>query len=102
VYGEGATGVAGGNFNEKKLRYTAQDIRFTTKGGNLYAIALGWPESGKVTVRSLGGANAHSIRLLGIDEPLKWSRGAQGLVVQLPAQKPGEHAFALRIAGAGS
>jgi alpha-L-fucosidase len=100
VYGEGVAGVSGGNFNEGKLRYTAEDIRFTTKGGNVYAIALGWPESGKLMVRSLGGANIHSVRLLGIPEPLKWSRGSQGLVVQLPAQKPGEHAFALRIEGA--
>jgi alpha-L-fucosidase len=102
VYGEGATAVPGGNFNEQKLHYTAEDIRFTTKGGNLYAIALGWPESGKLVVRSLGGANIHSVRLLGIQEPLMWSQGAQGLVVQLPAQKPGEHAFVLRVEGAGS
>jgi alpha-L-fucosidase len=102
VYGEGATGVSGGNFNEEKLRYTAEDIRFTTKGGNLYAIALGWPESGTLTVRSLAGATVHKVRLLGIQEPLRWSRGAQGLVIQMPAQKPGEHAFALLIEGAGS
>ena len=102
VYGEGATAVSGGNFNEEKLRYTAEDIRFTTKGGNLYAIALGWPESGTLTVRSLAGATVHKVRLLGIQEPLRWSRGAQGLVIQMPAQKPGEHAFALLIEGAGS
>ena len=100
VYGEGATGVSSGSFNEEKLRYTAEDIRFTTRGGNLYAIARGWPESGKLTVRSLGGANIHSIRLLGIQEPLKWSRGTQGLVVQLPPQKPVKHAFSLRLEGA--
>ena len=94
--------MSGGNFNEEKLRYTAEDIRFTTKGGNLYAIALGWPESGTLTVRSLAGATVRSVRLLGVQEPLKWSQGAQGLVIQMPAQKPGEHAFALRIEGAGS
>ena len=75
VYGEGVAGVSGGKFNEEKLRYTAEDIRFTTKGGNVYTIALGWPESGKLVVRSLGGSNIHSVRLLGIQESLQWNRG---------------------------
>lgn len=102
VWGEGTVKVSAGNFNEDKLRYTAEDIRFTTKGGNLYAIALGWPESGKLIVRSLAGANIHSVRLLGIPEPLKWSRGEEGLAIQLPDRKPGEHAFALRLQGAAA
>jgi alpha-L-fucosidase len=100
VFGEGAAPVSSGHFNERTLRYTAEDIRFTTKGRNLYAIALGWPESGKLTVRSLAGANVHAVRLLAIHEPLKWSRGAEGLVIQMPAQKAGDHAFCLRIEGA--
>jgi alpha-L-fucosidase len=99
VYGEGAGSVSSGNFNEDKLHYTAEDIRFTTKEGNLYAIALGWPETSKLTVRSLAGASAHSVRLLGDSELLKWSRDPQGLVVQLPRQQRGQHAFALRIEG---
>ena len=51
--------VQGGNFNEDGLRYTAADIRFTTKGDTLYAIALGWPESGKLVVRSLAAPAGH-------------------------------------------
>jgi alpha-L-fucosidase len=99
VYGEGASNVSSGNFNEDKLHYTAEDIRFTTKEGNLYAIALGWPQTGKLTIRSLAGASAHSVRLLGFPEPLKWSRDPQGLVVQFPRRQRGQHAFALRIEG---
>ena len=30
--------------------HTAKDIRFTTKGDTLYAIALGWPADGKVVI----------------------------------------------------
>ena len=43
VYGEGAQDVKGsGNFNDRQARpYTAEDIRFTTKGDTLYAFAPG-------------------------------------------------------------
>jgi len=100
VYGEGPTQVVSGHFNEGKLQYTPEDIRFTTKRGLLYAIALGWPESGKLTIRSLTGPAISSVRMLGASGSLKFTRGAQGLVVTLPASKPCDHAFALRIEGA--
>ena len=45
VYGEGPTEVVGGSFNDtKRQAFTGQDIRFTTKPGALYAIALAPPE----------------------------------------------------------
>src|SRR2546426_10118854 len=54
AYGEGPTKVAGGSFNDTKRKpFTGEDLRFTTKGDTLYAIALAWPEKGKLTVRSL-------------------------------------------------
>ena len=42
VYGEGAVQARGGAMREN-MTYSAKDIRFTTKGKTLYAIALGWP-----------------------------------------------------------
>ncbi|HJV68763.1 alpha-L-fucosidase [Ideonella sp.] len=46
-FGEGPTRVSGGMFNEGQAQsFTAEDIRFTTKDGALYAIALGWPSGG--------------------------------------------------------
>jgi alpha-L-fucosidase len=92
--------VAGGHFNEDKQRYTAEDIRFTTRGAMLYAIALGWPESGRLTIRSLTGSTAGSVHLLGSPDPLRFTREAGGLVVEMPASRPCQHAYALRIAGA--
>src|SRR5207248_681707 len=55
VYGEGAPETSGTkNFNENRAApYTAQDIRFTTKGPVLYAIALAWPVDGKLRIRTL-------------------------------------------------
>ena len=51
VYGEGPTVVAGGPFKED-FPFTAQDVRFTTKGQALYAICMGVPTTA-VTIKSL-------------------------------------------------
>jgi len=105
VFGEGAPDVKGsGNFNERNTRpYTAEDIRFTTKGEVLYAIALGWPADGKLTIKSLAAGSAHypqevgQVELLGGQAALPFTRDAAGLVVTVPARKPNEYAFALKI-----
>jgi alpha-L-fucosidase len=104
VYGESTVKVGGGSFKED-FKYDAREIRFTTKGATLYAIALGWPETGQLTVRSLAkpvGENANNIAkvsLLGYEGKLEWKQSADGLVVTLPAQQVSEYTAALRIAG---
>jgi len=105
-YGEGPTVVEGGAFHEKDAKpYTAEDFRFTTKGDILYAIELGWPQDGKVTIRSLGsdalqGQTIQSIVLLGSDAETKieWRQDGDGLRVQLPTQPLGKYAYVLRLA----
>jgi alpha-L-fucosidase len=105
VFGEGAPDVKGtGNFNERNTRpYTAEDIRFTTGKGALYAIALGWPADGKLTIKTLAAGSSHyprevgQIELLGTQGSLPFTRDTSGLIVTMPAQKPNEYAFALRI-----
>jgi alpha-L-fucosidase len=105
VFGEGPPDVKGsGNFNERNARpYTAEDIRFTRKGEALYAIALGWPADGKITVKSLAAGSAHypgeigQVELLGAGGALSFARDASGLVVNLPERKPNEYAYALKI-----
>jgi alpha-L-fucosidase len=105
VFGEGPPDVSGSaNFNESNARpYTAADIRFTTKGDTLYAIALGWPADGKVTVKSLATGSQHyprevrHVELLGAPGALSFTRGAEGLVVTLPPTKPNEYAYTLKI-----
>jgi alpha-L-fucosidase len=78
---------------------TAQDIRFTRKGKTLYAFAMGWP-SGDVSIQSLNSAAAKvgNVELLGFGGQLKWAQDAAGLRVQLPAEKPCDHAVAFRVA----
>jgi alpha-L-fucosidase len=102
VYGEGPTRGKGGGFSEGADKpFTAQDIRFTTKGTALYAIALGWPEDGKLRIKSLASdaGKVTSVNLLGHTGALVWTQGGQGLEITLPKARPCEHAFALKILG---
>jgi alpha-L-fucosidase len=107
VYGEGAVKAKGGAFKEN-FQYSAKDIRFTTKGKYLYAIALGWPEDGKFTIRNLASTSdttvnqIKTVKLLGHWGGLKFTQSADGLVVELPAKAAGDVSdlsCALRITG---
>jgi len=118
LYGEGVVKAKGGAFNEN-FQYSAKDIRFTTKGQTLYAIALGWPADNQVTIRSLANlavvdpnqANhaepirqadvnrIESVELLGYPEKLAFTQSTNGLVVELPVPKGGEMTCALKITG---
>jgi len=106
AFGEGPTRNAGGGFSEKTARpYTAEDIRFTTKGDVLYALGLDWPNRGQVTIKSLrrgaGPGRIHSVSLLGSKNHLKWAQTEAGLEIQLPGQKPSDFAYSLKITGSG-
>lgn len=104
VYGESAVKVKGGSFKED-FTYNAREIRFTTKASTLYAFALGWPEDGKLAIRSLAkpeGADVNHIRrvtLLGYQGKLDWQQTAEGLLVTLPEKKVSEYTAALKITG---
>ena len=104
VYGEGEVKAKGGAFKEN-FRYTAKDIRFMTKGKTLYAVALGWPEDGKIVVKSLAktddaGVNKiKRVKLLGYRGKLNFTQTAGGLIVELPAQKLSDLTCSLKITG---
>jgi alpha-L-fucosidase len=104
TYGEGPTEVETGHFSDANTKpYTSQDIRFTAKGDTLYAIALAWPENGKLTIKSLAAGSPythreiHDVRLLGSPAKLTWVRNPDGMTIQLPGQKPGGYALAIKI-----
>ena len=104
VFGEGPTQVIGGSFGDtKRQAFTAQDIRFTTKGDVLYAVILGWPERGEAVIQSLSSnlklypGEIGTVEMLGVKEPLRWVRSARGLRVKMPAEQPCDHAVVLRI-----
>lgn len=103
VWGEGKIVMAGGNLTEchAKTPYTGQDVRFTMKNGALYAWLMAWPADNKTTIHSLANAagKLSEVTLLGSKEKIEWQQTDQGLVVQLPAQKPCEFAYGLKITG---
>ena len=113
VFGEGPStktfekGQFDGQSDTHKTPFTPEDIRFTQSmdGRTLYAIVLGWPEDGKVGVKSLAktdDASANKIKrveLLGYKGKLKFTQTAGGLIVELPAQKISGPTCSLKITG---
>jgi alpha-L-fucosidase len=104
-FGEGPTPVVEGSFNDtKRPPFTGRDIRFTTRGSTVYAIALAWPGT-EFVIQSLGKGSPHAtgevtaVSLLGHPGKLEWTRTEAGLTAKLPAEQPCNHAFALKIEG---
>ena len=105
VFGEGPTKIAGGMFGENNAHaFTADDVRFTTKGDTLFAIALAPPTASHVTLKSLASTTPGSIdrvEMLGSSAPLRFNRDTLGLTFELPQKVPGEHAIVFKIMGRG-
>jgi len=101
IYGEGPTETKSGMFAEK-AEYTAQDIRFTTKAGALYAIVLGEP-SGETAITSLASGNPHEsrrvrqVQLLGHRGRIGFRQTDRALVVTVPGHLPTRHASVFKI-----
>ena len=90
-------------FNEGKGKpFTAEDVRFTTKDGVLYAIALGRPAA-PLALKSLGRSArllerpVKRVELLGHAGAVQWTQGDDALVIQPVADAAGDHAFAYKI-----
>jgi len=98
--------AAQSGFNERNRKeLTANDVRFTTKGGALYAFVMGWPErEAVVPTLALGGTlgvgKIRGVELLGHKGKVKFTQDGSALKVEMPAEKPSEHAIALKIVGA--
>ena len=105
IYGEGPVRIKAGGFSEGgENRFTGRDFRFTTKADAIYAIALDWPGP-QAVVKSLAKGlplvtgDVSSVRLLGCERELEFSRTKDGLLVKMPQNPPCQHAFALKIIG---
>ncbi|MBA4197411.1 MAG: alpha-L-fucosidase [Chitinophaga sp.] len=106
IFGEGpamknAAPLSGQGFNEGKIKFTAEDIRFTTKGNTLYAILLGIPNTPQLLIQSLATGNkVEHAKLLGYDGNLTFNQTNEGLKVNLPNQFTSNGAVVLKIEGA--
>jgi alpha-L-fucosidase len=104
IYGEGPTRIGGGMHGESSgVLWTAQDIRFTTKGDILYAYAMEWPEDGRMVIPALAdrAGRVERVELLGATEPLTFVQTAAALTITLPSGRPVDFAPAVRLRGAG-
>jgi alpha-L-fucosidase len=72
-------------------------VRFTRKGGDLYAILLGSPKGPEVTLVGVQAKAGSSVRLLGYGTPLKWKADGENLKVELPASLPGKYAYVIQL-----
>jgi len=100
VFGEGPERKSGRHFSERVFsQMTARDIRFTSKKGALYAIALDWPAGNQIVIRSLAtpSGKIEDVSLLGHTGKLDWQQSGDGLVVKMPAQKPCDLAYVFKI-----
>jgi alpha-L-fucosidase len=97
--GEGPTAAKYGHFQEG-ADFTADDVRYTQSkdGRELYAIALGLP-TGPLRLTALAAESRPitAVQLLGSQEPVAWSRGEAGLVIQPARTWPTAHAVAFRL-----
>ncbi len=98
-FGEGPTQVAAGTMQDSKTApYTAQDFRFTSKEGRLYAIELGWPADGKAVIHAIGAdLRVSKVILLATSASVAFQQQADGLHLTLPKSPKGLHAYAYRI-----
>lgn len=99
IFGEGPQQESAGElraqgFNEGKgLPFSYKDIRFVTKGDDLYATVMGWPEHNKVIIKSLSSESKHwnkkirNVRLVSTGQDLSFRQTTGGLIVDFPENK---------------
>jgi len=101
MFGEGPTNEIPHRVIESP--FTKRDIRYTTKGDVLYAFILDWPGQGaSVVMQYLAPGNVRinriaSVSMLGYEGSLSWEQHPDGLMVDMPDEKPCDHAYALKI-----
>jgi len=74
------------------------DVRFTQRGGNLYAVLLDAPRRHRIAIKGLRPAESSKVTLLGHEAPLSWEQQGETLVVALPGELALAPAYALEIA----
>jgi alpha-L-fucosidase len=98
IYGEGPTKTAAGSFKDTDTKpYTPADIRFTTRNGALYAIALATPADGVVHIKALARQKIHAIVRLGSTPPVTWNQSASELVIHSAPGAASQYPLAFEI-----
>jgi alpha-L-fucosidase len=95
-----------GHFNERNRKtLVAEDVRYTKKGNALYAFSMGaqakeavFPHLGTKSDQNPG--KIQNVQLLGYKGKVQWKQEEGGLKIQVPAQKPCDHALVFKVTGA--
>lgn len=93
TYGEGPTIEPEGSFKNHqeflKIKYSADDFRYTTKGNTIYVLVLGVPNPAKPLLMKAfspkGTGNKLQIRkisALGSEQPVNWQLNDDGLTIK--------------------
>jgi alpha-L-fucosidase len=105
-FGQGPTRLekSGGFTSRNTLKYTTEDIRYSTKGNVIYAIQMGAPKAGSsIVLEHFGKQYRHdmmqisNVSLLGSSEKIEWKLGDNGLALTAPQQSPDETAIVYKI-----
>jgi len=100
--GEGEVRGTAGSFTDNEATiYTSKDMRFTSKGNDLFVIVLNG-DSREIIVTSLDSntisdAGLLNVELLGSAEKISWKKSSGGLKLIFPKDKPEECAYSFRL-----
>ena len=106
IFGEGPAIIPEGHLADLKFKgFSAEDVRFTqSKGGKaLYVHCLDKPEGGSISITSLGTSAGHlaadpgNVTMPGSDAKIRWSRTAEAMTIEFPAELPCEHVYVFQL-----
>jgi alpha-L-fucosidase len=108
TFGEGPTKEPEGHFENHqeflKIKYSAKDVRYTTKGDVIYATLLGWPGNGEeigftafATDSLPAPLDISSVSLMGSTAELEWNLAEGGLTLTTPQEAPDQMAVVFKI-----
>ncbi len=108
TFGEGPTKEPEGHFKNHqeflKIKYSAKDVRYTTKDKVIYATLLGWPGGGEEISFTAFAADKlpealeiASVTLMGSKTELEWNLSEAGLSLITPGEAPDPMAVVFKI-----
>jgi alpha-L-fucosidase len=109
TYGEGPRKIAEKTEVQNRAKYfettySAEDIRYTTKGNNIYGIVLGQPEVGKaILMKSFnkdslpGKIEIKNVTVMGKNKKVQWQLLPTGLSLKTPVGLPAKMAMVYKI-----
>jgi len=108
TFGEGPTKEPEGHFRNAseflKIKYSAKDVRYTTKDNVIYATVLGWPgENTQILLESFSRvewknvSEIKDVSMLGCQEKIEYQLTDNGLKIKTPIESTDEIAIVFKI-----